>query len=493
MEHADAKDLTLRLFRDLLGEDEFADLDAGIVIQAYLRDSRDDLADLIAWSAPRRRPITVRLVKGAYWDTETVHAQAAGWPVPVFERKDETDANYERCARLLHDHHGAVRAAFASHNLRSLAYAITYGRSLGIPDTGYEIQMLYGMAEPMHAAIRRLGLRLRVYAPVGELVPGMAYLVRRLLENTSNESFVRHRFAEGAALDGLIAAPKADDIPGPTVASPAAAHRRRRPVPVRARAGAGVAAAVGPHRLRGGGRAGRPGRAHRGPGRHRRRAGAHRRDDRIGRPRPLGPRRSRRSAACGAAHADAAVAAALAAGGPLAVDAGPRTRRACCSARPSGCGTGATSSPRSRCSRRASPGRRPTATSARRSTSASTTAARCCGSTAAARCSRRPGEANSLGYQGKGVGVVIAPWNFPLAIPTGMTVAALVTGNPVVLKPAEQTPAIAFRLVEALEAAGLPKGVLGFLPGWGEEVGARLVEHPDVVLRRVHRIAGRSG
>ena len=91
-----------------------------------------------------------------------------------------------------------------------------------------------------------------------------------------------------------------------------------------------------------------------------------------------------------------------------------------------------------------------------------------------------PGEANSLSYQGKGVGVVIAPWNFPLAIPTGMTVAALVTGNPVVLKPAEQTPAIAFRLVEALEAAGLPKGVLGFLPGWGEEVGARLVEHPDV-------------
>src|SRR4051794_19598667 len=216
MEHADVKDLTLRLFRDLLGEDEFADLDAGVVIQAYLRDSRDDLADLIAWSAQRPNPVTVRLVKGAYWDTETVHAKAAGWPVPVFEHKDETDANYERCARLLQDHHGEVRAAFASHNLRSLAYAITYGRSLGIPDTGYEIQMLYGMAEPMHAAVRRLGLRLRVYAPVGELVPGMAYLVRRLLENTSNESFVRHRFAEGAALEDLIAAPGPVEIPGPT-------------------------------------------------------------------------------------------------------------------------------------------------------------------------------------------------------------------------------------------------------------------------------------
>ncbi|HEX8805013.1 MAG TPA: proline dehydrogenase family protein, partial [Acidimicrobiales bacterium] len=219
MEHYDAKDLTLRVFRELLSEDEFADLAAGIVIQAYLRDSRDDLADLIAWSSGRPTPITVRLVKGAYWDAETVHARAEGWPAPVYEDKAETDANYERCVRLLHDHHGTVRAAFGSHNLRSLAYAITYARHRGIPDTGYEIQMLYGMAEPVHAAIRRLGLRLRVYAPVGELVPGMAYLVRRLLENTSNESFVRHRFAEGRDLDELVATPEVGELPPPTGAA----------------------------------------------------------------------------------------------------------------------------------------------------------------------------------------------------------------------------------------------------------------------------------
>ncbi|MGH9278252.1 MAG: proline dehydrogenase family protein, partial [Acidimicrobiales bacterium] len=173
-EHYDVKDLTLQLFRDLLSEDEFADLEAGAVIQAYLKDARDDLADLIAWSAGRARPVTVRLVKGAYWDAETVVAEAEGWPVPVFSHKDQTDANYERCVRLLHDHHGEVKAAFGTHNLRSLAYAVEYGRSKGIPDTGYEIQLLYGMAEPIHAAVRRLGLRLRVYAPVGELVPGMA-------------------------------------------------------------------------------------------------------------------------------------------------------------------------------------------------------------------------------------------------------------------------------------------------------------------------------
>jgi RHH-type proline utilization regulon transcriptional repressor/proline dehydrogenase/delta 1-pyrroline-5-carboxylate dehydrogenase len=93
-----------------------------------------------------------------------------------------------------------------------------------------------------------------------------------------------------------------------------------------------------------------------------------------------------------------------------------------------------------------------------------------------------PGEANTLHYQGKGVVAVISPWNFPLAIPTGMVVASLVAGNAVVFKPAEQTPAIAYGLVQALEAGGLPRGVLSFLPGVGEDVGARLVEHPDVAV-----------
>jgi RHH-type proline utilization regulon transcriptional repressor/proline dehydrogenase/delta 1-pyrroline-5-carboxylate dehydrogenase len=93
-----------------------------------------------------------------------------------------------------------------------------------------------------------------------------------------------------------------------------------------------------------------------------------------------------------------------------------------------------------------------------------------------------PGEANALSYAGKGVGVVIAPWNFPLAIPTGMVTAALVTGNAVLFKPAEQTPAIAAQLVHALRAGGLPDGVLAFLPGVGEEIGPALVEHPDVAF-----------
>ena len=123
MEHYDVKDLTLALFRELLSEDEFADLPRrhrrpGLPAGQPRRPRRPDR--LVGAPA---RPITVRLVKGAYWDAETVHARAEGWPVPVFEDKAETDANYERCVRLLHDHHGEVRAAFGSHNLRSLAYA----------------------------------------------------------------------------------------------------------------------------------------------------------------------------------------------------------------------------------------------------------------------------------------------------------------------------------------------------------------------------------
>src|SRR5207302_10733542 len=119
--------------------------------------------------------------------------------------KADTDASYERCVRYLIEHAGRVRPAFGSHNLRSIAYAVAYARARGLPPGAVEHQLLYGMAEPIHAALCRLGFRVRVYAPVGDLVAGMAYLVRRLLENTSNESFIRHRFVEGQPLDALVA------------------------------------------------------------------------------------------------------------------------------------------------------------------------------------------------------------------------------------------------------------------------------------------------
>ncbi|MGH8921362.1 MAG: proline dehydrogenase family protein, partial [Actinomycetes bacterium] len=230
MEHYDVKDVTLQLLGRLAERSGLEDLQLGIVIQAYLQDADRDLTEVVERSALRvaagRPQLWVRLVKGAYWDAETIHARAEGWSPPVWPSKPHTDAAYERLTRLLHDRHGAVRAAFGSHNVRSVAHAVSYARALGIPDHGYEIQMLYGMAEPMHDAVQRSGLRLRVYAPMGELVPGMSYLVRRLLENTANDSFVRLRFAEGADLDALLAPP----APGAhTPTSPARKPPARKP------------------------------------------------------------------------------------------------------------------------------------------------------------------------------------------------------------------------------------------------------------------------
>ena len=478
MEHYDVKDLTLELFRDLLDEPELADLEAGVVIQAYLKDSIHDLAEVVAWSAARERPVGVRLVKGAYWDAETIVARAEGWPSPVFEHKGETDANYERCTRLLHDHHGSVRAAFASHNLRSLAYAIAYGRAKGIPDSGYEIQMLYGMAEPIHAAIRRLGLRLRVYAPVGELVPGMSYLVRRLLENTSNESFVRQRFAESRALDQLLAPPEADHIPESEAPRRGEAtdptdpglhrhepHAEFRRAAVRrefgaevARAGAGaveeVPAVIDGERVRTGAT--------------------------IDSVDPAQPDRLVAvSASCTASDAEAAITAARRAWESWSrVPAADRTAvlfRAADWLR-----------------------RRRHEVAALQVFEAGKPWKEADGDVceavdfceyygrqmlrldAGGTVESPPGQANRLHYRPRGLIAVISPWNFPLAIPAGMVSAALVTGNCVLFKPAEQTPATAYRLVQALEAAGLPPGVLSFLPGRGEDVGAHLVAHPEV-------------
>ena len=226
MESYHTKDLTLEIFKSVMMEDEFRDTsDVGIVVQCYLRDSADDLARLADWAARRGRPVWVRLVKGAYWDYETVFAEASGWPVPVFRNKWETDANYERLTRYAIQRAENLHTALGSHNLRSLAHGMAVARHLGLQPDAFELQMLYGMADAEKQAIVELGYRLRIYMPYGELIPGMAYLVRRLLENTSNESFLRASFAEHVSVEKLLMNPaerktSADGI--------GAARRRRR-------------------------------------------------------------------------------------------------------------------------------------------------------------------------------------------------------------------------------------------------------------------------
>src|SRR5690606_24523313 len=191
MEDYSLKDLTFDIFRRIGEDPEFKDYpNLGIVLQAYLRSAEEDARKLIEWAKGRGTPVKVRLVKGAYWDYETVHARLEGWPVPVWERKYESDASYERVTRLFLGNHDAVRLAVASHNIRSIAHAMALSEAMGLPPRSVEFQVLYGMATPLRRALVDMGQRVRVYTPYGELIPGMAYLVRRLLENTSNQSFL---------------------------------------------------------------------------------------------------------------------------------------------------------------------------------------------------------------------------------------------------------------------------------------------------------------
>src|SRR5882672_5107783 len=208
MESYVLKDLTLRLFKRIFAEEQFATAPAcGLAMQAYLKDCETDLDEIINWARAKRRRITVRLVKGAYWDYETVIAQQQHWPVPVFAHKAETDANFEKLSLILLENEDVVAGAFGTHNVRSIAHVLGQAERLGIERRNFEFQMLYGMADPIKDAVLQLGCRLREYCPVGELLPGMAYLVRRLLENTSNEGFLANKFAKGASRAELLKSP----------------------------------------------------------------------------------------------------------------------------------------------------------------------------------------------------------------------------------------------------------------------------------------------
>ena len=209
MESLDSLETTIELVFELLDEPELREgPSVGLVLQAYLRDSPAHLARILRFAADPRRspPLVVRLVKGAYWDHEVVEARQHGWRPPVYERKADCDRNFEELTRRLLDARPAVRVAIGSHNLRSVAHAIAYNRASGASDSDIELQVLRGLGDELQHALATSGFRVRAYCPVGELVAGMAYLVRRLLENTSNESFL-HEQARGVAVEELLAPP----------------------------------------------------------------------------------------------------------------------------------------------------------------------------------------------------------------------------------------------------------------------------------------------
>lgn len=195
MEQYDYKHIVLGCFRQIIMEDEFKSWPhLGLAMQAYLKDTYQDILSLIELLKTRNTPITIRLVRGAYWDYETVIATQNNWPCPVWENKNDTDFNYEKCLTLLLQSNQLIHTAIATHNPRSIAFSMALINRLKLKNDQFEFQMLYGMADILKPALIKLGYRLRIYVPFGETLPGMAYLVRRLLENSSGQSMLDSGF-----------------------------------------------------------------------------------------------------------------------------------------------------------------------------------------------------------------------------------------------------------------------------------------------------------
>jgi len=467
MEAYDAKDVTLKIFREILSEDELADWpDVGLAMQAYLRDTPDDLGALIEWAKDRPAPVTIRLVRGAYWDFETVFARQNRWPMPVWTDKAATDACYERCLEMLMGAHPHVETAVGTHNVRSLALAMALAERMNLTPDQYEVQLLYGMADEIKARLVEMGQRLRVYVPFGELIPGMAYLVRRLLENTSSQSFARLGGAEQIDMNELLSQPEpGPDDPGPPAVEGFVNEPDRRFTEaaerqaftdaidtVRGRLGEHYPLIIG-------------GREHHTP-RSLKSLNAADPKQIIG-----------TTADAGAGEADLAVGA--------AEQALPAWRDT-------------PTKDRAEILRKAAALLRDRrdefaaweifeANKPWHEADADVTEAidfieyysREVERLAAGHAFDVPGETNRYIYEPRGVGAVIAPWNFPLAIVVGMSIGPIAVGNTVVLKPAPQTPIIAAQYARLLHEAGLPDGVLNYLPG-GDEAGKALVAHRTV-------------
>lgn len=474
MEQYAYKHLTLKVFKDLISEPEFKDYPHfGIVIQAYLRDSLQDIQGLAAFAKTRGTPFTIRLVKGAYWDYETIHAQQMGWPIPVYLNKKESDWNYERCSKQILESYPNLKLAMGSHNVRSIAAGLEQAEALRIPPKAVEVQMLFGMADPIKRAIVKQGVRVREYTTVGELIPGMAYLVRRLLENTSNESFLKSKFADNISTGELLKNPE-ENLQPTDPAHKAAAHlfynepnldfaipeNREKLLfsleKLKKNYGQTYPLVIGKKEIK--------------TARYLDRVNPSHPNELIG-----------KIAMATTAEAEQAVAEAR--------KALPEWKNTSAEKRAELLDKLADLMLRDRfdlIALEVAEVGKPW----EEADGDITEAVDFCRYYAREmrklakpqRVGHAPGEVSHYHYQPKGVALVIAPWNFPLAILAGMTTAALVTGNTVIMKPAEQSSVIAYQLMRLMKEAGFPAGVVHYLPGLGEEVGEYLTGHKDVDL-----------
>ncbi|MBI5187290.1 MAG: bifunctional proline dehydrogenase/L-glutamate gamma-semialdehyde dehydrogenase [Nitrospinae bacterium] len=468
------RDSSWEIFKRVAGEKEFVNSNRfGIVIQSYLKDSGEFLASVLDWLKENERDITIRLVKGAYWDFEVINARQKGWPVPVFTSKCETDAQFEKLSRTLLLNSEVARTAIASHNVRSIARAAAQAREYQVPEERIEFQVLYGMGDLIKTALVNLGYDVRVYTPYGELLPGMAYLVRRILENTSNESFLRRSFGEHVPKEKLLAPPDKEikDRPKPKAQAEEKEQFANCPLSdfsreenreamrsalakARGHFGGRYPAVIGSKKFDTG-----EVLASVNPSDFRETVGVVAKSDK--------------------AMADKAVEAAVKASRDWRV-ASPERRAGFLF----------------HCARIMRERRMDLAAwmvyeVGKNWGEADADVAEAVDflnyyATEITRMGKPrktesiPGEDNFYGYRPRGVGLAIAPWNFPLAILTGMTAGTLAAGNAAIMKPSRFSPVIGYKLMEIFLDAGLPDGVVNYLPGQGGELGDYLVRQAGI-------------
>ncbi len=473
-EEAERLHLSLEIFERVLADPALAGWDGfGLALQAYQKRAWaaiDWLADRAKRSGHR---IPLRLVKGAYWDTEIKFAQIEGLPgYPVFTRKCSTDLSYLACARKLLDQPALFYPQFATHNAHTIAAIAELAGAEG----EYEYQRLHGMGQALYEEVLDqpgFGNACRVYAPVGSHKDLLPYLVRRLLENGANTSFVNRIVDETLPPEAVVSDPLTqlaglDQIPHPAIPAPVdlyGSHRRNS-------AGINFAHHQALEALQGDMQASGSDQWHLyvsdGQGAPVTVHSPADLDDLVGWIR-----------LCEPAAVDAAVARAAAA--QEAWDGQGARARADCLDRI------ADAYEECRAELMALLAREGGKTLHDGIAEVREAADFCRYYAAIARSELADplempgptGESNQLRYHGRGVFACISPWNFPLAIFTGQIAAALVTGNAVIAKSAEQTPLIAGRAVELMHAAGVPRDVLIHLPGDGS-LGAALTRHERI-------------
>ncbi len=473
MEHFAFRDLTLRLIRNLFEARPDFISSMGIVLQAYLADARQTADSVLNWAGHLSHPLTIRLVRGAYWDTEIMKAEELGWPIPVFLNKAETDQAYEELAELFLAAFPKIRLAVGTHNIRSVAHAMAYIETEGRDKNTVEFQLLYGLGAPLEAAIRARGYSLRLYTPVGDPLPGMAYLVRRLLENVSQQSFLRQSFWESASAEQLLKAPSKTNTVKSLQTPSDEVKFKNEPALDFSREDVRLSFEHALKKMRA----------------------------EFGQKIPLFINGKEKNTAgyglsLNPAHASQVVAEFACAD---KVDAEAAVRAAD-EAFPEWSHTDAKE--RAGLLRKAAdilrhrrfelaalevfevgkPWREADGDVCEAIDYLEYYAAEAVKFFEKHPTEKLIHESNFTRPESRGVSAVIAPWNFPLAIITGMSAAALASGNTVILKPAEQSILMGWQLLRTYREAGFPQGTVNFLSGSGAELGPVLVEHPRVAL-----------